>query len=124
MIRGLLLFLFVLASIHVGYIFASPVIKNKMLEGKMKEVAKESALKGESQIRRDVMRFVEEKDIPLSENQLVIVNQDRKLTISAHYSSHAEFWFYQRDYEFFAASHPSAKPKPSSQRRGTVRAGH
>ncbi len=124
MIRGLLVFLLVLAAIHVGYIFASPVIKNKMLEGKMKEVAKESQLKPEHQIRRDVMRFVDEKGIPLTENQVIIEQRNKELIITAHYTTRAEFWFYSRDYEFYAASKPGARHKVRAQHRRPVRAGN
>jgi hypothetical protein len=125
MIRGLLVFLCILTAIHVGYIFASPVIKNKMLEGKMKEVAKESALKPAELIRKDLMEFINEKEIPLTSSEIVIQQDGRKLTLAAHYTTHAEFWFYERDYEFFPASHPSARLSPARHRtRKAVHAGN
>jgi hypothetical protein len=125
MIRGLLLFLLILAVIHIGYTFASPVIKNKMLEGKMKEVAKTSPLKRESQLRHDVMEFVYDKGIPLEPGELIIERHDQKFTIAAHYKTHARFWFYERYYEFYPASHPSAALSPRRSRSGrAVHAGN
>ncbi len=109
MIRGLLGFLLVLAAIHLGYKFTSPYIKNTMLEGKMQDLIHDQGLKGERELRRDTMAFVEEKHIPLTDRQLVVmVPETGTSTIAAHYSCDVTFWFYTRHYEFYPASSPSA----------------
>ncbi len=128
MIRGLLGVLLILLAIHVGYIFASPTIKNTMLQGKMEDLVQNRGLKGERELHRDIMEFIDEKDIPISDKDLVIRVTDDEASIAAHYTCTASFWFYSRDYEFYPASKPSAKLKPRYRHqtagRRTVRAGN
>ena len=61
MIRGLLAFALFVVLLHVGYVFASPIVKNTMLERKMREVARAKAVKSETSILRDIMSFVYDK---------------------------------------------------------------
>ncbi len=121
MIRGLLGFLLVLAAIHLGYRFTSPYIKNTMLEGKMQDLIRDQGLKGERELRRDTMAFVDEKNIPLRDRDLVVtVPENGTATIAAHYSCDVTFWFYTRHYEFFPASTPSASLGLKQVRHQTV----
>jgi len=124
MIKGLLTVFLILGAMHLAYLFSSPTIKNRMLEGKMREIAQDGVMKPESQIRREVMAFVDEKGIPLSADAVVIQKENNRVTIAAHYTDSVQFWFYRRDYEFYPASRASARLKPRHQRaaRRTARA--
>jgi len=122
MIRGLLVFLLILLAIHVGYMFASPVVKNTMLQGKMEDLVQSSGFKGEHGLRFDTMDFVHDKHIPLEEKDLVINIPDKgPATIAAHYSCDVTFWFYTRHYEFYPASSERASLELQRSSRQTLR---
>ena len=114
MIRGLLWLLVFVLSIHVTYTFTSPVIKNRMLEGKMKDIAANRGMRQVPEIRRDVMKFVDEKNIPLPPARLQVSLDGTRCTIAGYYTTQAKLFFVERTYEFFPASHPSVRLKRSS----------
>jgi hypothetical protein len=107
MVRGLLAFLLILLGIHVGYTFASPVVKNRMLEGKMKDIAKRPGMRKEVEIRRDVLAFANEKGIPLPAENLAVREVNGHYVIGARYRTAVKVLFLERDYEFTPATHPS-----------------
>ena len=115
MLRGLLGIVLLLFGIQLGYSFGSPPIKNSMLEGKMKDIARNPGLRGENEIRRDVMAFVVEKNIPMQSAQLQVTMNGDKVGIAAHYKTRVEVLFLSRDYEFFPSSDPSVRMKPKRQ---------
>jgi hypothetical protein len=111
MIRGLLVVALIILGLHVAYLFTSPVIKNTMLQGKMEEIASNHGLKGETELRRDLMEFVTDKRIDLAPESILVQIQDGRTAIAAHYTTSVTFWFYTRDYEFFPASSDAARSK-------------
>ena len=121
MIRGLLAIALFVALLHVGYVFASPVVKNTMLERKMREVARSQAVKSETSILRDIMSFVYDKGIELDQQDLVIVVRQDKATIAAHYTMDVSFWSYRHHYEFFPASDETARMTWKRQGRKALR---
>lgn len=129
MIRGLFGVAVLLLGIHVGYIFLSPSIQNRMLQGKMEEVSKNRTLRSDQAVRRQIMDFIRDKDIPLGPEDLVITMDENGITIAAHYKVTSRFWFYEREEEFYPASSGAARLSPrraqsvQANRRG-VRAGH
>ncbi len=129
MIRALFGVAVLLLGIHVGYIFLSPSIQNRMLQGKMEEVSKNRTLRSDQAVRRQVMDFIRDKDIPLGPQDLVITMDDNGTTIAAHYKVTSRFWFYERQEEFYPASSSAARLAPrraqqTQARRRSVRAGH
>jgi hypothetical protein len=129
MIRGLFGVAVFILAIHVGHIFLSPSIENRMLQGKMEEVSKNHTLRTERDVRRLVMEFIQEKGIPLRAEELVITLNENGTTIAAYYKVTSRFWFYERVEEFYPASSGEARLSPrraqqaQASRRG-VRAGH
>ncbi len=118
MIRGLLWFLLFLGGIHASYLFGGPFVKNRMLEAKMKDIARNPGMRQEREIRRDVMAFVHEKGISMAPNQLQVTVNERGIIIAARYDVHVELLFVERDYEFFPASNPAFRMKPLRRRAG------
>ena len=98
-----------------GRVFASPVVKNQMLEGKMKDIARNRGMREEREIRRDIMKYVSEKNIPLQPTRLQVHLDDGKVTIAGYYTTSAKLLFVERDYEFFPASRPEARLRPQHQ---------
>lgn len=109
MIRGLLAFALFVLVLQAGFLFASPVVKNSMLEGKMREIARSKTAKSETSMLRDVMDFVNEKGIDLDQEEIVIVIKDNKATIAAHYTTDVKYLSYVHHYEFFPASDEGAR---------------
>jgi hypothetical protein len=122
MIRGLLVVALIIMGLHVAYLFTSPVIKNTMLEGKMQEIASNHGLKGETELRRDLMEFVTDKKIDLDPESIQLQVQNGKVDIAAHYTTSVTFWFYTRDYDFFPASSEAARRKWGMFRPGAYQA--
>ncbi len=129
MIRGLFGVAMFILAIHIAHIFLSPSIQNRMLQGKMEEISKNHTLRSEKDVRRQVMDFIREKNIPVGAEDLVIRLDENGTTIAAHYKVTSRFWFYERQEEFYPASAGDARLKPNraqraaAHRRG-VRAGH
>jgi hypothetical protein len=129
MIRGLFGVAVFLLAIHVGYIFLSPSIENRMLQGKMEEVSRNRTLRSDQAVRRQVIEFIREKGIPLSPEDLVITMGEDGTSIAAYYKVTSRFWFYERDEEFYPASSSEARLTPRrvqqvQANRRSVRAGH
>ncbi len=111
MIRGLLILALFIFTLRLGFQFASPVIKNTLLEGKMQEIASNHGMKTETELRKDLMEFIKEKHIDLDMDQVYFELSDRGCYIAAHYSTEVRFWKYGHTYEFFPASSLSAREK-------------
>ena len=129
MIRGLFGVAVFILCIHVAHIFLSPSIQNRMLQGKMEEVSRNHTLRTKKDVRRQVMEFIREKNMPLSPEDLVITLNEDGTSIATHYKVTSRFWFYEREEEFYPASSNEARlsPRPAQQsksNRRAVRAGH
>ena len=111
MVRTLITVLLLSLAIHTGHQFATPVIKNTMLEAKMRKVLQQNPSKTVGPLTREIMKFVEEKKIPLKKHQLLIEcsEDERHATIAAHYSTEVTFLFYTHHYDFFPATDVTAK---------------
>jgi hypothetical protein len=121
MIRGLIALALFIALLQAGFLFASPMVKNSMLEGKMRELARSKTAKSETSLLRDIMEFVDEKGIPLDEKEIVIVVKDNKATIAAHYTTQVKYLKYVHRYEFFPASDERARMTWKRQGKKAVR---
>jgi hypothetical protein len=122
MIRALLGLAILLGAIHIAYAFGSPVIRNTMLEGKMREVAQSRTAKSELSVHKDIMDFVYDKGIDLDPSDLVIVIRNNTVTIAAHYTTDVTYWSYTRHYEFYPASDESARMTWKRKGRKALRA--
>jgi len=111
MIRGLLLFALFIFVLRLGVMFSSPVIKNTLLEGKMQEIASNHGMKTETELRKDLMQFIDEKHIDLDMDQVYFEMNDHGCYIAAHYTTEVRFWKYGHTYEFSPASSLSAREK-------------
>lgn len=117
MIRGLFFLFLFIGGIYVAYVFTSPMVKNTMLERKMRETSRTLTAKSEASVRKEIMAYVSEKGIDVDESEIVVVlseptksiGTETRVTIAAHYSTEATFLNYIRHYEFFPASHESAR---------------
>jgi len=87
------------------------VIKNTLLEGKMQEMASNHGMKTETELRKDLMQFIDEKHIDLDMDHVYFEMNDQGCYIAAHYTTEARFWKYGHTYEFFPASSLSAREK-------------
>ena len=122
MIRALLTVALIILAIHLAYLFTSPVIKNTLLEGKMQDLATNHGLKGETELRRDLMEFITDKKIDVPAEAIQIQVGEGKATIAAHYATTVTFWFYTRKYDFFPASSESARSQWRNSRRSAYQA--
>ena len=120
MIRGLLIFALFIFTLRLGFMFASPVIKNTLLEGKMQEIATNHGMKTETELRKDLMAFLKDKHVDLDMDQVYFEMNDQGCYIAAHYTTEVKFWKYGHTYEFYPASSLSARER---SRRHPTRAG-
>lgn len=120
MIRGLLVLSIVIFVITLGYEFASPVVKNRMLQGKMVDIARNRANKSDQALHADVMKFIREKDIDLGPQQVMVESHDEKVYIAARYSTEVRFLSYIREYEFFPSSDKKASMYWKRSKRSTL----
>ena len=111
MIRGLLIFALFIFTLRLAVMFSSPVIKNTLLEGKMQEMAGNHGMKTETELRKDLMQFLNEKHIDLDMDRVYFEMNDQGCYIAAHYTTEVRFWKYGHTYEFFPASSLSAREK-------------
>lgn len=98
-----LFFMFVfLGSLHLGNLFYGPVIKNHLLEGKMIELSKESRLKADPYLLKDLASFIEENGIEeLDPASVQIFHPTPKsVQITARYEVYRKFWFLERTWIF------------------------
>jgi hypothetical protein len=109
MIRVLLTLGLVIFACHLTVVFGGPVLENRMLEGKMRDVAEDRALRPDREIRDEVMEFIREKGIPLTEEQVVFQKADRGYRIAARYHVTAKFLFLEHAYDFYPASEDRAR---------------
>lgn len=108
MIRGLFVFTLIILCLNVVYVFASPLVRNQMLERKIHDIASNHGNKTELALQGDVMTFAYEKGIDLTERNLLIRILDGETIIAARYSVDVNYWRYSRHYEFFPVSSKKA----------------
>lgn len=123
MIRGLLLLAAFIFVIRLAVLFSSPVVKNTMLEGKMREIASHYRVKTETDLRKDLMDFIDEKKIDLEMKEVFFEMNEQGCYIAAHYTTEARFWKYGHTYEFSPASSLSARERARLHGR-PIRAGY
>ena len=123
MIRGLLWLAAFIFVIRLAVLFSSPVIKNTMLEGKMREIASHYRVKTETDLRKDLMDFLDEKKIDLEMKEVFFQMDEQGCYIAARYTTEARFWKYGHTYEFYPASSLSAREKSRLHGR-PIRAGY
>jgi len=111
MIRGLLIFALFIFILRLGFMFASPVVKNTLLEGKLQEMATNHGMKTETELRKDLMQYLDEKKIDLDMDQVYFEMNERRCYIAANYTTEVRFWKYGHTYEFYPASSLSAREK-------------
>lgn len=102
-----LFFMFVfLGSLHLGNLFYGPVIKNHLLQGKMIELTKESRLKADQYLVKDLASFIEENGIEeLEVAAIQIIHPTPKtLELRASYEVYREFLFLERTWYFKPSS--------------------
>ena len=122
MIRGLVFLGLFLVAIRAGFIYAAPVVKNTMLEGKMQDLSSNRGLKTEYDLRKEILDFIEVKKIDLKSDKIYFELTERGCAVAAHYTTTATFWKYTRTYEFFPASSESARNKWRNKFRLVARA--
>ena len=104
MIRGLFVLTLIILGLNGVYVFASPLVKNLMLEGKIQQVAPNHGRKSELALRTEIMTFAYDKGINLTEKDLLIRVVNGEAIIAAKYSVDVNYWKYSRHYEFFPVS--------------------
>jgi len=109
MVTRLLLLALAIFVLHSGFQFAEPPVKNGMLEGKMKDLAANRGRKSERSLRKELMAYVREKDIPLNEAKLVVQITNERVIMAASYEIEVEVLGYSRLYEFYPASEEGAR---------------
>ena len=109
MVFRLLAIALALLVLHFGWQLAEPPIKNSMLEGKMREMIRDRGMRGEKELRRDVLAYAREKDIPLEERYLMINLDNSGVSIAAAYETDVNVLFYTQHYRFKAASSEDAR---------------
>ena len=109
MVTRLLLIALVLFSANTGWQFASPPVKKSLLEGKMKDLAKNRGRRTERQLRRDILEFSREKDIPLREQQLMVTIDNNGVEIAAKYNHSVNILGYSHVYHFDPATSDEAR---------------
>jgi hypothetical protein len=91
--------------IHLSALFYGPIVKNHMLEGKMIELSKESRLKDDPYLMKDLNEFIDENHIDIDSKQIVLVHPEpRAVVITAEYEVYCKFWFLEKDYVFSPSS--------------------
>ena len=123
MIRGLLWLAVFILVIRLAVLFSSPVVKNTMLEGKMREIASHYRVKTETDLRKDLMAFIDEKQIDLEMDDVFFQMDEEGCYIAAVYTTEVRVWKYGHTYEFSPASSFSAREKSRLHKR-PIRAGY
>jgi len=116
MIRGILIFGFIVLALNVGWVFASPLINNTMLQGKMEDLSKYRGLKSQGDVEHELMDFIGDKSLPISSENLYLQVTQGETLIAAHYWVDVEFWILHHTYEFTPASSPNALQQLGIQR--------
>ena len=98
-----------LLVLHFGWQLGEPHMKNYLLEGKMKELVKNRGMRGEKDLKRDIMAYAREKDIPLNERHLVVNLDNSGVSIAAQYRTHVDVLFHTQEYVFTPASSEQAR---------------
>jgi hypothetical protein len=111
MIRKILVLALIVLVLNIAWVFSSPLIKNAILEGKVKDLSRNRGSKTAYELRQEVMSFALEKGIPLEPSQLVVEVSAKKALIAAHYIQPAKFWALYHEYEFTVASDNDAMRK-------------
>jgi len=118
MIRTALVFVLIILGIQAGYVFGVPVVKNSMLEGRMRELSRNPTRKPMESLRADVVEYLNDNEIKIQPDQLVMRDAGDRITIAAYYKVEASTWFYSHTYEFLPASEEGArirlKPRPQT----------
>lgn len=102
-----LFFLFVfLGSLHLGNLFYGPVIKNHLLEGKMISLSKESRIKADPYLLKDLASFIDENGIDDLDPATVQIFHPTPKTVQvkARYEVYRKFWFLERTWIFEPSS--------------------
>ena len=123
MIRGLLWLAMFIFVIRLAVLFSSPVVKNTLLEGKMREIASLYRVKTETDLRKDLMDFIDEKQIDLEMTDVFFEMDEQGCYIAAKYTTEVRVWKYGHTYEFAPASSLSAREKSRLHGR-PIRAGY
>ena len=124
MIRALLGFALFLLAMHIAYMFTYPLVKNRMLEAKLVDLASNRAGKTNAALRDDVLTYAFENKIDLTPEDVVVTERNGRFTIAAYYTTEVTYWAYTRRYAFYPASQESARltwkgKKPLAQRHGS-----
>lgn len=123
MIRAVLIFSLILFLISVGYRFATPLVQDRMLQGKMVEIAKNRANKSDQALHADLMEYIRDKGIELGPDDIMIERHDEKVYIAARYRTVVSFYSYSRQYDFFPVSDEKAALYWKQGRRGVPKDG-
>ena len=111
MIRGILILTLVIGALVAAYHFAEPPIQNYLLEGKMKDSAQAAGRRAndDQRVRVEIMKWVEDKGIPLPAADLVVIQENETIEVAASYSVTVDFLGYEKVYEFQPASSEEAR---------------
>jgi len=104
MIRTLLVVGLIVFLANLGWIFASPLVKNTMLQGKMEDLAKYRGLKSQGDLIAELRTYIQDEKIPLPNDNLYVQVNDRETLIAGYYETEVNFWFLHHIYEFSPAS--------------------
>ncbi len=94
---------FLAAAAHFGWAFASPPIKHYFLDSKIREMADQGRLFNQHEMLNEILRVVEEKQIPVSAKEIQFRRDGNKMRISVAYRTTVSTPFYTKTYAFLSA---------------------
>ena len=98
--KKILVIAFFAAATHFGWAFASPPIKHYFLDSKIREMADQGRLFNQHEMLDEILRIVEEKQIPISSKDIQFRKDGDQMRISVAYSTTVSTPFYTKTYEF------------------------
>jgi hypothetical protein len=92
------------AGVHAGWIFAAPPVKHYFLDAKIRDMAEQGRLYNQHEMLNEILRVVEEKQIPISAKDIQFRLDGNKMRISVSYRTTVSMPYYTKTYTF-ASSH-------------------
>lgn len=101
-LKGIILFLVVVAGIYVGWKIIPPYFHNYEFQDDLDEIARRNSytLKTDDDVRAVVIQQAGSLDIPLKEDQISISRSGDGMGISVHYRIHVDLVVHPMDLDF------------------------
>ncbi len=106
---------FVLAA-QAAYTFGMPHVETKLVSQKMEELTLQHKLKNDAELKRDILSYMRDKQLAVTEKNVRVQRFPNKVTIAAHYERPVDYLFIHKKWTFYPASEPGASLQAERER--------